>query len=387
MNKQWQQKLAKGLIAALMLAMIPVIGLSPVYAVQYQFNTASLELSDSAPGEVADWTLTIENVTAIEANDKIVITPADGEFTIPAGMDYEDLDLDISGDITLAATPGTGAASAWGVSVTSGTSGSITLTNNDTDTIAAASTIEIQIGTNAASGVEQITNPAKDAAVGTADIWTVDVTSQDSSNADATMDTIDLPVAIVESVDLTGAQTPQMTFEISGETAPSGGAVSANAIEWRELSPGTAKTATLRAKVNTDAFNGFTVYVRQNNNMQHSEDSGIDIDAWTGTNGSPTTWASPAGTTIGVNTGYLGYTTSDSSLSNTGDGVDRFTSGGPNYAGLTATSQEVLFHNEASQSNVDGQDYADVTFQIETNNLQPSGNYSNEITFIAVPIF
>jgi len=387
MFEKWQQKLAKGLIAALVLAGVPPIGQSPAYAVQYQFNAASLELSHSTPSVVANWTLTIENVTAIGPDDRIVITPEATEFSIPGGLDHDDIELDIGGDITLAASPGEGAASAWGVSVTTGTSGSITLTNNDTDTVVAQSTIIVRIGTHVDGGTNQITNPAKVAAVGTADIRTVRVTSQDSTDTFATMDTINLPVAIIESVDLTGAQTPQMTFEISGQSAPDGGAISANAIEWREITPGSPKTATLRVKVNTDAFNGFTVYVRQNHNMQHSEDIGIDIDVWTGTNASPTTWASPTGTTIGVNTGFLGYTTSDASLSATGDGADRFTDEGPNYAGLTSTSQEVLFHNEATQSDVDGQDYADVTFQIETNNLQPSGNYSNEITFIAVPIF
>jgi hypothetical protein len=353
-----------------------------------QFTTASLELSNSRPEEGSDWIIEFDTAQEIPPDGSIVITPEDAEFTIPVGTDEDDLDLTIdAGEIALAAAAGSGASSAWGVSVTTGTSGSITLTNNDTDTVAADATLVIEIGTNAtqgATGDSQIANPAKDAATGTADIWEVDITSYEADGT-TEIDTIDLLVAIIDDVTLSSSQAAQMSFVITGETAPDAGEIAPNYIRWNELTPGVAKTAVQRVKVNTSAFNGFTVYIRQNNNMQLASDNGIDIDAWSGTNNAPTTWASPAGTSIGVNTGYLGYHTSDGSLNAVGDGADRFGAG--EYAGLTASSEEVLYHDAASQSDVDGQDYADITFQIEVNNLQPSGNYSNEIIYIAKPIF
>ncbi len=380
-NKKW---LSWAMTCTLVLAMIPFTNIA--HAVQYQFNAASLELSDSNPSTASDWTLKFTTVQTIPVNGKLVITPEATKFSIPAGLVFGDISLKLGVTAqTLAATPGTGADSAWGVDIVSGTSGSITLTNNDTDTVIAASAITIEIGTNA-GGTHQILNPAKVAATGTADIWNVDVTSQDGTSA--TIDTIDILVATIEHVDIYGSQKPQMTFSVAGQTAPAGGTIGPNFIEWREVTPGVAKTAVMRLKVNTDAKQGFTVYVKQDHNMQHSADATIDIDpiknTLVGTNAAPVAWAIPAGTTIGVDTGFLGYHTSDATL---GVGTaDRFTDA-DTWAGLTATSSEVLYHGHATQSDVDGQDRADVTFKLETNNLQPSGNYANTITFIAKPIF
>jgi hypothetical protein len=372
---------------ALTLSMLPGFP-GKAYAVQYQFNDASIELSDSNPASASNWTVTIKTVQAIPAGGTITITPVATEFTIAADMDYTDLDVVSGGaEKTLAGTNG---ESDWGVAVTVGTSGKIVITVDSTDPVTAATTIVIEIGTNATAGDtgdKQITNPAKDAAPGTADIWTVDVTSKTGATV---IDTIDLLVATVEDVDIYGAQKPQMDFSVVGKTAPDGGDIGVNYIEWREVAPGVAKTAVMTVEVNTDAHSGFTVYVKQDHNMQHSEDAGIDIDPIkngdVGTNDAPVSWASPTGTTIAADTAFLGYTTSDTTLNNVGDGVNRFTTH-TKFAGLTSTSEEVLYHGVATQADVDGANMADVTFQLETNNLQPSGNYQNEITFIAKPIF
>ncbi len=379
-----------GLLTVLMvLALLPQS--QNAYALQYQFNDASWMLSDSNPAVASNWTLTFKTVQVIPVSGTIVITPEATKFTIPAATDVTDIDMTLAAaEIALAATPGTGAGSAWGAVVTVGTSGSITLTNNNTDVVAAGTVVEIEIGTNAtsdATGDKQITNPAKtDATLGSADILAVDISSKSGVTV---LDTIDLLAAIVEDVDLLGSQKPQMTFTITAGAGPTGGAIAANYIEWKEVAPGTPKTATLRVKVNTDAQNGFFVYVIQDHDMVHSVDAGVDIDVikndtTVGTNASPVAWYTPGGTTIGADTGFLGYHTSDAVL---GTGTpDRFAAA-DTWAGLTSTPAEVLYHALATQSNIDGQDYADVTFKLQTNNLQPSGNYSNEITFIAKPIF
>jgi len=381
------RKRISGLLATLMmLALLPHA--PAAYALQYQFNDASWMLSDSNPAVVSNWTLTFTTVQVIPVSGKIVITPEATEFSIAGSMDYADLDLTLAAaEITLAATAGTGTGTAWGVAVTTGTSGSITLTNNDTDVVSAGTVVEIEIGTNATDGVNQITNQTKVAGLGTADILTCDVTSKTAGSV--ALDTIDLLAAIIEDVDLLGSQKPQMTFSITAGDAPSGGAIAANYIEWKEVAPGTAKTAVLRVKVNTDAQNGFYVYIIQDHTMVHSIDAGVDIDpikndTTVGTNAAPVAWYTPGGTTIGADTGFLGYHTSDAVL---GTGTtDRF-SAADTFAGLTTTPSEVLYHALVTQSDVAGQDYADITFKLETNNLQPSGNYSNEITFIAKPIF
>ena len=378
-------------LCALIVVLILPWGICPAHAAVHQFYNASLELSDSRPLTPNDWTLDMVNVQPSPPGGQIVITPQAGEFTIPVGMDFHDLDLFTGTDQTLAAAPGTGAGSAWGVNVVNGTSGTITLINNDTDTITGDTRIIVHIGKNAvigSVGTHQISNPLKQNNVGSADIWRVDVSSKTGGGGD--IDSIVLLVATIEHVNFYAGPMPHMTFDITAITPPAGGTIAANYIDWRGLTALTPKTATLRVKVNTDAQNGFTVYIRQDHNMLHDQDPTIDIDpiknVTVGTNDSPVIWAAPTGTVIGVDTGFLGYTTTDTTLNNVGDGINRFATG-TKYAGLTSASTPVLFHDHATQSNLEGQDFADVTFQIEVNNLQPTGNYANDIIFIAKPIF
>lgn len=366
---------------------------SPAGATVHQFYDASVEISDSLPAAPCNWTIDLKNVQDIPPGGYVVITPQTGEFTIPVGMTFADLDLSIAGvEQTLAAAPGIGAGSAWGITVATGQTGTLTLTNNDTDTVAADSQIIVEIGTHATSGTtgtHQVDNPIKINLIGSADVWRVDVASFDSTAVE--IDYITLLIATIEHVEMYAGPMPHLTFEISSITAPDGGDISASEINWRGLTALTPKTAVLRVKVNTDAQNGFIVYLKQDGNMLHFEDPTIDIDqiktgGTVGTNDIPVAWSSPPGTTIGVDTGYLGYTTSDITLNSVGNGVNRFVNT-TRYSAFTTSSEEILYHPEATQSNTEGQDYADITFQIEVNNLQPSGNYSNDLIFIAKPVF
>ncbi len=365
----------------------------PAQAAVHQFYDASVEISDSLPAAPCNWTFDMMNVQAIQPGGYLTITPQVGEFTIPVGTTFTDLDLSIGGlDQPLSATPGTGAGSAWGVTVVPGQTGSFTLTNNDTDTVAPDSRFIIEIGTQAAfgsAGTHQIDNPIKINTAGSADIWRVDVSSYNA--ADIEQDYITLLIATIEHVLMYAGPMPHMTFEISAITAPNGGDISVSEINWRGLTALTPKTAVLRVKVNTDAQNGFIVYIKQDHNMVHDEDPTIDIDqiktaGVVGSNDVPVAWSSPAGTTIGVDTGFLGYTTSDITLNISGNGVNRFVNA-TRYSALTTSSEEILYHPEATQSDLEGQDYANITFQIEVNNLQASGNYSNDLIFIAKPVF
>ena len=129
----------------------------PAQAAVHQFYDASVEISDSLPAAPCNWTFDMMNVQAIQPGGYLTITPQVGEFTIPVGTTFTDLDLSIGGlDQPLSATPGTGAGSAWGVTVVPGQTGSFTLTNNDTDTVAPDSRFIIEIGTQAAFGLSLI---------------------------------------------------------------------------------------------------------------------------------------------------------------------------------------------------------------------------------------
>lgn len=158
-------------------------------------------LSTSAPGLPANHTIEFTSTTTIPISGHIVFTPEDGQFTIPAGLDYTDIDLIIDNtNIPLAASSGTGAGSAIGVSVTSGIHGFIELTLNDTDTIGAGSTILIRIGSNAvigSAGDQQITNPGS--------IGSYNETIETTTAGNSIIDSSTIQVALVEPVGIDGS--------------------------------------------------------------------------------------------------------------------------------------------------------------------------------------
>lgn len=122
-------------------------------------------LTDPRPNKTSDQTIRLTTQTLIPPSGKIILSFENNQFTIPANTNSFDFDFLINGvEKSLSSTPGTGAGSPIGVSVVSGTSGSITFTLNDTDSISAASTLTIKSGTIASfegGGLRQITNPAQ----------------------------------------------------------------------------------------------------------------------------------------------------------------------------------------------------------------------------------
>jgi hypothetical protein len=106
--------------------------------------------------------------------------------------------LDDNANFTLASSPGSGAGSAVGAAVVTGTTGSITFTLNDTDGIAAASVIIIKIGTIAAFGAtgdKQIKTP------GTAGSYKINVKTKTSGGT--VLDQADTMIAVIEPLTVT----------------------------------------------------------------------------------------------------------------------------------------------------------------------------------------
>lgn len=354
----------------------------------FQFVNASIELTTSEPEATSDWLITIKTVQEIPPSGKIKITPQADSFTVPVDLSYTDIDLQIAAvDIPLSVTAGTTASSSWGVNINPGLSGSIVLQNNSVDTIQADAIIIIKIGKNAQyefAGGSQIQNPFKLADSGVADIHTIEVSSLDSGNN--MIDTIALVTAIIESTTSSGSQSPDISFSIEVIQSPSTGQAVASSISWGQILPASPQIATLRVKVNTNAQAGFYVYVKQEGPMKNTLNENYIIDEIPASNQVPQNWQSPTGNVLTIDTAYLGYTTSDDTLNDVGDGPARF-AGGTKFAGLTLDQEPVLYHSGPSQSNIEGQDYADITFKLETNNIHPTGNYKNNIIFTTKAVF
>lgn len=160
-------------------------------------------ISTSAITAQATHDIIFHNPTTIPASGKIIFTPTPGQFTIPGGLYYRDVDLLINGvNQPLNNVPGNGAGSAHGVSVISGTNGNITITLNDSDSITSGSTVEIIIGPGAtygAAGVLGITNPGS--------IGSQLVSVETADNLNVPLDTGGIGLAITIPVGITADNT------------------------------------------------------------------------------------------------------------------------------------------------------------------------------------
>lgn len=136
---------------------------APLLVQAAQLSFVRDTISTSKAGTVANHTIQFTTNSTIPASGKIIITPEAGAFYIPAGLDFNDIDIAVNAVLkAVAITAGNGMGSALGATVAPGNSGNITFTLNDTDPISAGSIILIKIGTNATyggTGIQQITNP------------------------------------------------------------------------------------------------------------------------------------------------------------------------------------------------------------------------------------
>ncbi|OGZ17990.1 MAG: hypothetical protein A2V72_00655 [Candidatus Nealsonbacteria bacterium RBG_13_37_56] len=206
---------------------------------------------------VADQTILFTTTTGLAADETIILT-YESDFSIAAGLDYEDIDLSFdetpdgvceTGDtqMTLAAAP-TGAT--MGVVRTDGSI--ITFTNGST-AVAGGGEICIQIGTNAAGpGVEQITNPT---VVGEYDLAITGTIGAPDSG------TIVIAIVDDDSVAVTATVPPSLTFTVTG-TALEFGTLSATASRWADASAGNATVVvgtTLEAGTNSTSGYSITI--------------------------------------------------------------------------------------------------------------------------------
>ena len=122
-------------------------------------------ISTSAPSTGANHTIQFTLTNAVPPSGRIVLTPQSGAFTIPADFDYTDVDVAVWNGSSYVNQPVAAAADASnvGVSVVTGTSGSVTITLSSSAGLLAGDKVQILLGTNAvfgALGSDSIVNPS-----------------------------------------------------------------------------------------------------------------------------------------------------------------------------------------------------------------------------------
>lgn len=154
-------------------------------------------VSTSVASATSTHAITLTVTSGIPASGKLLITPHPGAFTIPAGFDYTDVDFAVSSggpfvEQPLAATP---SATDNGVSVVTGTSGSITITLNSSTGLSAGDQVRVRLGSNAvegATGDEHLIHPSS--------IGSYRMTFQTLTAGDVRIDDAGTRIAIVPQV-------------------------------------------------------------------------------------------------------------------------------------------------------------------------------------------
>jgi len=179
-------------------------------------TSVSDTLSSSAPDAASNHTILFVTPTGIGDTADTTITVQLTGFTLGI-LDFNDIDLAVDDDAacdgtftdrTLAATNGT---DQWGVATSSDT---ITFSSPDAGSgegIVAGRCVQIEIGTNATGGGgnNQVVNPSKVAAEGTADTPTIAIAGGFGDSGDAL-------VAIIEGVTVSVTVDETLAFTIAG---------------------------------------------------------------------------------------------------------------------------------------------------------------------------
>ncbi len=186
--------------------------------------------------------------TGVASGQTIILTFLT-DFSIPAALDFTDIDvLDNGSNVTLAASP---SGATWGAVRTS--SLVITLTNGTT-AVTAGHTIRIKIGTNAtnqSTGVRQITNPT------TTGAFTIIITGTFTDTGTITTTTITNDVVAVS-----GTVNQSLTFSISANTI-SFGTLDSAAARYANATTGSASDVVAHTlAVATNSLSGYTITVK-----------------------------------------------------------------------------------------------------------------------------
>jgi len=360
-------------VVATLVASALVMASYGFYATAQAANLTSISdtLSDSDVSVVSDHTIAFNVATSsagIAETETITVTfPGGFDLT---GVALGDVDVAVNGsDVTLAASQ-TGAT--WGAAF----SGQVLTLTVGSGAVAASDSVEIEIGTNATGGVNQITNP-------TAGSYEIVITA-------GTIDTGRTRVAIIDNVLVTAIVNTTFDFTISGTASSSAvngdtttGTTSATEIPFGVLTSGAPKILSQQLNVQTNARNGFSVTVETDGDLESS--TGAIIDNFTeGTDiaVSGTAWTSPSNDINDATTwGHWGMTSDDTDLANDLDTAD-------SYIAASTTPREVFSHNGPSDGTTQDIGAAIVGYQVEITALQEAGDdYNTTLTYIATPTF
>ncbi len=341
----------------------------PVYLFKARAGTLTarkLTISDSRAAGTSvtyDFAFTTSVTTSIKQVDIQICDAPSGTCNAPTGFD--------------AGTPTLGSDNLAG----SGRTTTAPTANAFRVVVTTPSTQSTQAVTMSFTGV---TNPSTADTTYYARITTYSDTG--STTIDGT-DAVAFAILTTTSIAVSATVDPTLTFSVAAVT--SGGTVNsattnvtttASTVPFGTLSSGSTKIGAHDITVTTNATSGYTTTVRGTTNPVLVSGSN-NIDEFTGSNASPATWSSPAGSSNSVNTGFFGYTTNDATLG-TGTAARFTSSGGNKWSGTTTSPLEVAYSAAGASSET-----TRLGWQAEVNALQAAGSYTGTVILVTTPTY
>lgn len=333
-------------------------------------------LSDSNPSTLSNHEFQFQSPSLIGANATITVAFPNGFNISTSSIAVGDIDFLINNvDETVVA--GAPAAAQWGFTIVGQ---NFNLVSGSAESLPANATATIKIGTNAAGGVNRVTNPSA-------------TTSYEFTITANATNTGQTRVAIINNVLVTANVDTTLTFTVSGTstgTTVNGSptttstTTSSTALPFGTLAANVSKTLAQDLTVATNARNGYVVTVDQKQNLLSS--TGADIDGFTdGTyTNTPTAWVAPTNNINNENTwGHWGLTTTDSTL--LGAGLDFAAN---QWIAASTTPRAIMAHNGPADGTTNLIGRATIGYQAQITALQEAGDdYSTTLTYIATPTF
>jgi len=372
-------------IGLLLVGVLFYLGISQVYA-----DLMSGEkdiLSTSTPGANANHEIWFTKETTWAADSTLVVEfDEDGTAFDLTGIVVGDIDLSYGTNGTeteavLFATPG---VSTWGVTVNT-TDDKITFLTPSSGLLpASGNKVKIEVGTNASGGSNQINNPAKVGAIGTADVYKIYITYNTTADTGRAM------VAIIEGVTVSATVAESLSFQIAlvggaacdttfGDLADA--TVTNTSVDFGTLSAATFSHGCQDLSIGTNANNGYNITSQENTQLTSLTNTIPDTTC--GASACDETTAAPwtdAAT-------YYGFGHTCSTID--GTGCNTAYSTGNSYRqfasiGNAETAQSIM--TKSSTPTV-VTEKGRVEYKIAISNIQPPGSYQNTITYIATPNF
>jgi hypothetical protein len=214
---------------------------------------------------------------------------------------------------------------------------------------------------------------------------------------------VQVMVALVDDVWMTARVDATLEFTVSGTST---GAIvngvtctattTATSTPFGTLSPISSSTVCQQLNVTTNASDGFTVTVEQDDEM--TSDGGDNINSFkNAVDGTGLTvvetWSNPTGILDDDKTyGHMGLTSNDADLLSAYVNQDYYNGGlAPKYAGLNGVAPIAVFHHDGpadgSTNATQNKGKAMVAYTAEINALQQAGDYESTLTYIATPTY